>query len=167
MMKFVLLASAFTAFAVAAPAHAYCDSYGHCTGPSANHWNRWQQRTDPGYNGAVYRNGRYYYPYGYEYGYDGYGGFPLIACLFVRCRPNAVKDNTAKLDGRYYKNCGNDPAVPVDQGCAGTQPTYAAAGGSQQVPEGAIVESYNDSNGNFVTVRIINGQRVAMVERAR
>lgn len=63
-------------FAFGTPAHAasYCDSYGRCTGPSANDWNRWLWANDPGYNGFTYQPG-YYVPRSY-YNYSPYG-YPI------------------------------------------------------------------------------------------
>lgn len=82
-MKRLLLVPLFVLpfFAFGAPAHAasYCDSYGRCTGPSANDWNRWLWANDPGYNGFIYQPGYYvprsYYPYSpYGYQVDPYYG---------------------------------------------------------------------------------------------
>jgi hypothetical protein len=119
MKKYILAAvSAVTLVTIAAPAHAQ----------SANDWIRYQQATDPAYNRDRW------------WGYSGGGYLPLIPYY-----PNAVKQNTARRGGEWFKNCGDDPAVPIHENCnskAGNQST-------QQNQQVATV-SYTVDNGRLV-----------------
>lgn len=92
MKKLILAAvSAVTFATIAVPAHAQ----------SANDWNRYQQATDPAYNRD-------------RYGYYSYNSYPLPLIPYY---PNAVKQNTARRGGEWYKACADDPAWPINQPC--------------------------------------------------
>ena len=80
---------------------------------SANYWNRVQEATDPGYDLYHVRE-RYYGRTIFSNGY-GYGFY---------FDENSVRRNTWRRGGKWYKNCGNDPAVPVEQPCYDNRVSY-------------------------------------------
>lgn len=99
--------------------------YGGLWGPTGNATNRWSEATDPGY--CLSRNyaackaairGGYYASYAGIPIYAGGGGYYAVV--------NSVKVNTWRRGGRWYKNCGNDPAVPVEQPCYEHRTAYPA-----------------------------------------
>jgi hypothetical protein len=111
-MKKLVLAAVSAAFVggltIAAPANAQ-----YLGGASANDYNRYQEAADPGYD--LYHTRERYYGYNiYSNGY-GYGFY---------FDENSVRRNTWRRGGKWYKNCGNDPAVPVEQPCYDNRVSY-------------------------------------------
>lgn len=90
---------------------------------SANDWIRYQERVDPGYDLYRTRSLRYgrYDIYGNTGGWFYYD-------------ENAVRRNTWRRNGKWYKTCGNDPAVPIEQPCYVNRVAYPVGYGPSQAP---------------------------------
>lgn len=134
-MKKVLLIAAMAASVAGCGTGGYypIGSYGsYIYGANGNDKLWYDHHTDPGYclsrdyaacKAAVL--GGYRMPYqGYGRPYASGGGYVVVV--------NGVKINTWRRGGVWYKNCGNDPAVPINQPCYSNRVAYPVGHGPSQ-----------------------------------
>jgi hypothetical protein len=125
--------------------------------PSANQVNRWSQASDPGYclSGdyeicrAVQRSGFYGMYAGLQI-FSGSGGYYFYDA-------NRVRTNTWRRGGKWYKNCGNDPAIPIDEPCYVNRPEYRQgyAPAQQAAPFSSAASSVTVNDGCVTTEKYL------------
>jgi hypothetical protein len=126
-MKRLVIATVLAAATLyTVPAQAECGG--------ANCWIRYQEQTDPGYD-------RYQRNTLASVRYRGYGITLVDDYNGYYIDQNSVRTNTWRRGGKWYKNCGNDPAVPIESYCYAERPRY---------PQGYTPQAYDSGSGGHV-----------------
>jgi hypothetical protein len=119
-IKHILLiaSAAIGSFTVAASANAqdmrgYCDSSGHCTGPSANTIRQLEAQRDPQRRAAAIRENSYLYSGG------GYYSDPLINPYWQN-ETQSGRTKREKDPGNRQQYCKGTGWVPYNKPCPGT-----------------------------------------------